>query len=109
MSAVCGGLLSTSLANYREKHPDVSFQLVRAQTVQQFKDIIDGTIDIGFVILARLGCAMACVVGLLSGLKFFENVLGSPGAWRAGKGKNYGAGEQPAQQDTHMHREPPAE
>ena len=48
MSAVCGGLLSTSLANYREKHPDVSFQLVRAQTVQQFKDIIDGTIDVGF-------------------------------------------------------------
>lgn len=48
MSAVCGGLLSTSLANYREKHPGVSFQLQRTQTVEQFRSLIDGSLDIGF-------------------------------------------------------------
>jgi DNA-binding transcriptional LysR family regulator len=48
MSAICGGLLSTSLANYREKHPDVSFALQRTQTVEQFRNLIDGSLDIGF-------------------------------------------------------------
>jgi DNA-binding transcriptional LysR family regulator len=48
MSAVCGGLVSTSLANYREKHPDVSFRLQRMQTVSQFQDLVDGSLDIGF-------------------------------------------------------------
>ena len=48
LSASFSGLLSTSLATFREKHPDVTFQLARIQTVDQFKALDDGSLDIGF-------------------------------------------------------------
>src|SRR5882757_1135043 len=48
LSAGFSGLLSTSLAAFREKHPDVTFQLARIQTVEQFKALNDGSLDVGF-------------------------------------------------------------
>jgi DNA-binding transcriptional LysR family regulator len=48
LSAGFSGLLSTSLAEFREKHPDVTFQLARIQTVEQYKALIDGSLDVGF-------------------------------------------------------------
>lgn len=48
LSASFSGLLSNSLATFREKHPDVTFQLARIQTVDQFKALDDGSLDIGF-------------------------------------------------------------
>ncbi len=48
LSAGFSGLLSGALADFRLKHPDVTFQLARVQTVEQFKALIDGSLDIGF-------------------------------------------------------------
>lgn len=48
LSASFSGLLSTSLAEFSETHPDVTFQLARVQTVEQFKAIAAGSLDIGF-------------------------------------------------------------
>lgn len=48
LSAGCAGLISSSLAKFRERHPHVSFHLARMQTVAQFKALIDGSLDIGF-------------------------------------------------------------
>jgi DNA-binding transcriptional LysR family regulator len=48
LSASFSGLLSNSLATFSEKHPDVTFQLARIQTVDQFKALDDGSLDIGF-------------------------------------------------------------
>jgi DNA-binding transcriptional LysR family regulator len=48
LSAGFSGLLSTSLARFREKHPDVTFQVARIQTVEQFKALSDGSLDVGF-------------------------------------------------------------
>jgi DNA-binding transcriptional LysR family regulator len=48
LSAGFSGLLSKSLSAFRETHPDVTFQLARIQTVDQFKALGDGSLDIGF-------------------------------------------------------------
>jgi DNA-binding transcriptional LysR family regulator len=48
LSAGFSGLLSSSLATFRAKHPDVTFQLARIQTVEQFKALADGSLDVGF-------------------------------------------------------------
>jgi len=48
LSSATSGLVSSMFANFRNEHPDVSFQLLRMQTVRQFKGIIDGSLDIGF-------------------------------------------------------------
>ena len=48
LSAACGGVLTTTLARFREKHPDVSFQMARVLTVEQYKTLADGSLDIGF-------------------------------------------------------------
>ncbi len=48
LSAGFSGLLSSSLAAFQEKHPDVTFQLARIQTVEQFKALNDGSLDVGF-------------------------------------------------------------
>ncbi len=48
LSAGFSGLLSSSLAAFRENHPDVTFQLARIQTVDQFKALNDGSLDVGF-------------------------------------------------------------
>lgn len=47
-SAGCGGLVSSTLASFRNAHPEVSFQLARMPTFAQFKALIDGTLDIAF-------------------------------------------------------------
>ena len=48
LSAGFSGLLSAALAEFRKTHPDVTFQLARIQTVEQFKALVDGSLDIGF-------------------------------------------------------------
>jgi DNA-binding transcriptional LysR family regulator len=48
LSAGCGGLVSSALADFKEAHPDISFQLLRMQTAAQFKALINGTLDVGF-------------------------------------------------------------
>jgi DNA-binding transcriptional LysR family regulator len=48
LSAGCGGLISSTLANFRKGHPDVSFQIARMQTVAQFAAILAGSLDLGF-------------------------------------------------------------
>jgi DNA-binding transcriptional LysR family regulator len=48
LSAACGGVLTSTLARFREKHPDVTFQMARVQTVEQFRTLTDGSLDIGF-------------------------------------------------------------
>lgn len=47
-SAGCSGLISSALVDFRKTHPDVSFQLRRKLTFEQFKALIDDSIDIGF-------------------------------------------------------------
>ena len=47
-SAGCGGLASSTLAQFRSTHPEVSFQLARMQTFAQFKALIDGSLDVAF-------------------------------------------------------------
>ena len=47
-SAGCGGLVSSTLASFRNAHPEVSFQLARMPTFAQFKALIDGSLDIAF-------------------------------------------------------------
>lgn len=48
LSAGCSGLLSSTLFNFKQQHPHVSFQLAPMTTVAQFKAILDGALDIGF-------------------------------------------------------------
>jgi DNA-binding transcriptional LysR family regulator len=48
LSAGCGGLISSTLASFREKYPQVSFEIERTLTVAQFKALIAGSLDIGF-------------------------------------------------------------
>ncbi len=48
LSSACGGVLTTTLARFREKNPGVSFQMARVLTVEQYKTLADGSLDIGF-------------------------------------------------------------
>lgn len=47
-SAGMSGFTSTHLTAFREKHPDVSLQLRRAVTFEQFRALTDDQLDIGF-------------------------------------------------------------
>lgn len=47
-SAGMSGFMSRHLVAFREKHPDVSLQLRRAVTFEQFRALTDDTLDIGF-------------------------------------------------------------
>jgi len=47
-SAGMSGFLSRQVLAFREKHPDVSLQLRRAVTFEQFRALSDDTLDIGF-------------------------------------------------------------
>lgn len=56
----CGGLVSSTMAKFRNAHPEVSFQLARMQTFAQFKALIDGTLDVAFArALARYPTGLA--------------------------------------------------
>jgi len=47
-SAGCSGTLSSTIFDFRNRHPDVSIQLRRAVTFEQFKALTDDTLDVGF-------------------------------------------------------------
>jgi DNA-binding transcriptional LysR family regulator len=47
-SAVCGGVVGTSIASFRARHPDVMFEPRRLPTIAQMSALIDGTLDVGF-------------------------------------------------------------
>lgn len=47
-SAGCSGLVSSAVMDFRKKHPGVSAQLRRALTFEQFKALIEGSLDVGF-------------------------------------------------------------
>jgi len=47
-SAACGGMVSSSIAEFSAVHPDVSFDTRRMATIAQMKALIDGTLDLGF-------------------------------------------------------------
>ncbi len=47
-SAVCGGSVGQSIARFRAKHPDVTFELRRVSTIGQMNALVDGTLDVGF-------------------------------------------------------------
>lgn len=46
-SAGMSGFISTNLTSFREKHPDVSLQLRRAVTFEQFRALTDDQLDVG--------------------------------------------------------------
>ncbi|RDV03294.1 LysR substrate-binding domain-containing protein [Undibacter mobilis] len=46
-SAGMSGFVSRQLVDFREKHPDVSLQLRRAVTFEQFRALTDDTLDVG--------------------------------------------------------------
>ena len=48
-SAVCGGIVSASIAAFRARHPDVMFEPRRMPTIGQLNALIDGTLDVGFI------------------------------------------------------------
>jgi DNA-binding transcriptional LysR family regulator len=47
-SAGMSGFMSRHLVAFRDKHPDVSLQLRRAVTFEQFRALTDDTLDVGF-------------------------------------------------------------
>ncbi len=49
LSATFGGIVPWSIINFRMAHPEVSFQARAMATLQQMKELIDGTLDIGFL------------------------------------------------------------
>jgi DNA-binding transcriptional LysR family regulator len=48
LSAACGGIVSSAIAEFRKSHTRVTFQLRKMETFPQMKALIDGTIDVGF-------------------------------------------------------------
>lgn len=48
-SAVCGGIVSASIASFRARHPHVMFEPRRMPTIGQMNALIDGSIDVGFI------------------------------------------------------------
>jgi DNA-binding transcriptional LysR family regulator len=48
LSAACGGFVGATINEFRNDHPDVSFQLHKMETIPQMKALMDGTLDIGF-------------------------------------------------------------
>src|ERR1700688_2817969 len=49
LSATFGGIVPWSIINFRTSHPDVSFQARAMATVQQMKELEDGSLDVGFI------------------------------------------------------------
>ncbi len=48
LSAAYGGLVASSIVDFRTSHPDVTVQLRRMQTLPQMAALTDGSLDIGF-------------------------------------------------------------
>ena len=48
LSATFGGIVPWSIINFRMTHPEVTFNARQMATLQQMKELIDGTLDIGF-------------------------------------------------------------
>ena len=48
LSATFGGIVPWAISNFRTTHPDVSFQARAMGTVAQMKELLAGTLDIGF-------------------------------------------------------------
>ena len=48
LSATFGGIVPWWISNFRRTHPDVSFQARAMATVQQLKELVDGSLDVGF-------------------------------------------------------------
>ncbi len=48
-SPFVGGVIATSLAEFRQSHPDVTFQLQKTETFPQLKALAEGTLDVGFM------------------------------------------------------------
>lgn len=53
LSASCSGLISTAIQRFSETHPDVSIQARLMETLPQFREIMDGSIDVGVMRLPR--------------------------------------------------------
>ena len=49
LSATFGGIVPWSIVNFRMAHPEVTFQARAVATLQQMKELIDGTLDVGFL------------------------------------------------------------
>jgi DNA-binding transcriptional LysR family regulator len=49
LAAACSGVVASSIIEFKNSHPDVSFQLHKTETVPQMKALIDGTLDVGFM------------------------------------------------------------
>jgi len=47
-SAACGGMVSSSIAEFSALHPDVSFDTRRMATIEQMKSLLEGTLDVAF-------------------------------------------------------------
>jgi len=47
-AASCTGLLSSSIADFRVAHPDVSFQLHKMEPFTLYKAVLDGAVDVAF-------------------------------------------------------------
>ncbi|HEY2138319.1 MAG TPA: LysR substrate-binding domain-containing protein [Xanthobacteraceae bacterium] len=48
LSAACGGIVASSITDFKNSHPDVSFLLRKMETFPQLNALIDGSLDIGF-------------------------------------------------------------
>ena len=47
LSATFGGVVPRSIIQFKQTHPDVTFHIRAVATIQQMKELIDGTLDIG--------------------------------------------------------------
>ncbi len=48
LSAACAGFVTSAITEFRETHPDVSFQLRKMETIPQMKALVEGTLDVAF-------------------------------------------------------------
>jgi DNA-binding transcriptional LysR family regulator len=48
LSALCGGFMPSAIEQFRQSHPDVSFQLNKMETIPQMKALSEGVLDVGF-------------------------------------------------------------
>lgn len=48
LSATFGGIVPWSISNFRALHPEVSFQARAMGTMAQMKELLEGTLDVGF-------------------------------------------------------------
>lgn len=52
-SAGCSGLISSVVMEFRKKNPGVTAQLRRTLTIEQFKALAEGSLDVGFTMLPQ--------------------------------------------------------